>query len=583
MVCFVSGPGSSSDKDFLVAFPITESLAYGKRGVITTNLLVRDRSGSERIETLKSGSTSIGRGPENDILISDLSVSRSHARIDQSGESFLIVDVDSRHGVVINGKRISKPTIIKQGDRIELGRVCIEVLTSVELTDAAFRMDPDSTATLEYDRVPLVTPDTSWDEISGDPNLQIDPVIWAKFVSFLDAVSIARPRPLTEVLESIVAHCLKIFGQADRVCLILIEKEQPVPKVACQRNSSMGPVRVSQTVIRKVIETRKSFLSYNAQVEFVTKSVMEEGIFSLLCVPIIAEDITLGVLYLDTSAPGKLFNRNDLELLTIFANASAAHIEYHLLLEEAIRRRILEEEVRKAAEIQRRLLALCAPEVPGYGIHLGNIPCYAAGGDYVDTLWCGEKLFLALGDVSGKGIPAAMLTSTLQAAVHAQAMTSTDLSDIACRVNAFLHQRTSSEKFATLFLACLNADSGQLSYVNAGHCPPVILRRNRTAPERLGSTGLIIGAFPGSSYTVSETWLEPGDLLVVFTDGFFEQASPKGEEYGEDRLIEFLSQHRDSDLLSLAKELEADVMRFADDAEQQDDMTQLLVKRTLPE
>jgi len=360
---------------------------------------------------------------------------------------------------------------------------------------------------------------------------------------------------------------------------MLVENGEPVPRVACHRSTGNGPVRVSSTVVRRVLETRQSVLSYNAQLDFETRSVMEEGIFSMMCVPIIAENDTLGILYLDTASPGKLFRQGDLELLTVFSNASAAYIEHHLLLEEAIQRRILEEEMRKAAEIQRRLLALRAPDVPGYGIHLGNLPCYAAGGDYVDSMWCGEKLFLALGDVSGKGLSAAMLTSTLQAAVHAQAVTSTNLSDIAFRVNDFLHQRTSSEKFATLFLGCLEAESGRLSYVNAGHCPPIVFRRDRDEPERLDSTGLIIGAFPNSSYDVAEARLGPGDLMVVFTDGFSEQHSVSGEEYGEDRLVDFLRKRRNFDLPSLGKAMEEEVMRFADSVHQHDDMTQLLVRR----
>jgi sigma-B regulation protein RsbU (phosphoserine phosphatase) len=121
-----------------------------------------------------------------------------------------------------------------------------------------------------------------------------------------------------------------------------------------------------------------------------------------------------------------------------------------------------------------------------------------------------------------------------------------------------------------------------MSYVNAGHCPPVVFRRNLDDPDRLDSTGLIIGAFPDSSYQVAEATLGPGDLMVIFTDGFFEQRSASGEEYGEDRLIRFLGKHRDSDLPTLAKELEDEVMGFADEVEQQDDMTQLLVKRADP-
>jgi len=544
-----------------------------------TNLLIKSRDGSERIEVLKSPKALIGRGPENDIIISDLSVSRSHASIERVGQAYQIADLNSRHGVLVNGDRITDATVVKQGDRIQLGAVRVVVLPAVELTDSGFSMDPDSTATLEYDDVPLVTPQTSWDEISGDPHVDMDPVIWARFVAFLDAVSVNRHRPLPEVLESIIAHCMKIFRQSDRGCLMLLDKGKLTPKVAHHRNIGDGPVKISDTVVKRVVETRRSLLSYNAQVDFVSKSILEEGIFSVMCVPIVAENHILGVLYLDTAIPGKLFGQNDLELLTVFANASAAYIEHHMLLEDAIQRRILEEEMRKAAEIQQRLLALQAPEVPGYGVYLGNLPCFAAGGDYVDSMWCGKKLFLALGDVSGKGISAAMLTSTLQAAVHAQAMTSTDLSDIAGRVNSFMHQRTSSEKFATLFLGCLDADSGRLHYVNAGHCPPVVFRKDRDDPERLESTGLIIGAFSAASYEVEEAFLGPGDLMVVYSDGFFEQRSESGEEYGEDRLIRFLGEHRQLDLEELAQKLEEEVIQFAANADRQDDMTQLLVRR----
>ncbi len=343
-------------------------------------------------------------------------------------------------------------------------------------------------------------------------------------------------------------------------------------------------MEVSQTVVQQVATTRDSVMSSNAQADqrlAAAQSVVMQGICSVMCVPLVSDEEVLGVLYVDTHSPIQTFTSAHLKIFTALGNIAAGHIMRQRLMTENIRQRVLDEQMRAAADTQQRLLQVELPDVPGYSFHLDNRPCLECGGDYVDLLQCGDQLLLVLGDVCGKGIGAALLMATLQAGVHAQAQASSDVLEITRRVNAYLHQHTSPDKFVTLFLACLDPASGRLTYVNAGHDPPLVARQGQTTPERLPSTGLLVGAVDDVLYQaeVAETMLAPGDMLVVFTDGLHEPESPTGEAFGEERLIGFLMEHRHRPAGEMADATVDAVLEFAADHAQQDDMTQLIVKR----
>jgi sigma-B regulation protein RsbU (phosphoserine phosphatase) len=557
-----------------------------------TQLIIKPPSEPSTTEALSADTVTIGRLPENDIAILDKSVSRSHARLERIAERYRIVDLGSRNGVVVNDQRITEPTFLASGDRILLGDVEIEVQVSrqtpaLKLGDTAFEMSPGATMILSREDLPEdLAASLTADEDTIEKEKSVEP---GKLLAFFEEVThaVIEQRASEEVLEEIVRHSLDIMSEADRGCLILREQDELKPRVALNRSGRVTQMELSQTVVRRVAETRDSVLSFNAQEDrrfSATESVVIQGICSVMCVPLVTDGEVLGALYLDTLSPVHRFTPGELKLFTALGNIAAGHIMRQRLLEENIERRVLAEQVKAAAATQRRLLEVEVPDIPGYEFHLDNRPCLHVGGDYVDLLPCEGRIVLVLGDVCGKGIDAAILMATLQAGVHAQASTSTDVKEMATQVNEFLFRRTAPEKFVTLFISCLDPATGRLTYVNAGHDRPAVVRAARGGKrevDRLESTGPMVGAFNEPIFTaqVEETTLEPGDLLVVFTDGLHEAERPDGEDFSEARLVEHFVANAELPAHDLAEATVDTVKAFTAGAEQQDDMTQLIVKR----
>ncbi len=546
-----------------------------------TTLLIRSPLGDVRRQRVEADTLSIGRAQGSDITIVDPSVSRLHARLVRHDGSLTIVDAGSRNGTVVNERRIAAPTPVYPGDRILLGDVELELVddkpASIRMSNAAFQPSPDATQVL---RRGDASDDLSVLEDSARSTAVSDT---AKLLTFFEAVTqaVIEQRPFEDVLEAIVLHSLEIMAEADRACLILVDDETLTPRIARQRGGQEVTMDVSQTIVQRVYESQDALLSVNAQEDQrlkATESVFAHGICSVMCVPMIAQNQVLGALYLDTLSSLKQFTFDQLRIFAALGNIAAGHLERQQLMQETMRRQVLVEQMKAAALTQARLLQVELPEVDGYAFHVANRPCLEVGGDYVDIIPTEHGLILVLADVCGKGIDAAILMATLKAGVNAHSGIHADVQAVAERVNAFLVEHTATDKFATMFLARLDPASGVLDYVNAGHDPPVIARASGTI-DRLDSTGVMVGAFRSPPLDSGRALLEAGDLLAVYTDGFHEIANPAGEQFSEERLVQWIAAHRADPLATFAVSLEATVLEFAEGAKQQDDMTQLLAAR----
>jgi phosphoserine phosphatase RsbU/P len=538
--------------------------------------------GATREEQLKRDQVRIGRSPENDIAIHDPSVSRLHATIERTPEGFLIQDLGSRNGVMVNGQRIQTPTRITEGDEIQLGDVTLKLRggPDVTLTDAPFGGRVDTTTVIAYEPPPegagpLLVP-------AGDERPNTESLL-TFFQEVTNAVIAARP--FDDVLLEIVRQLLTVLPEADRACLLLKEGTpgELRPRVALHRSGRETSMNVSRTIVRRVNETLDSVLSLNAQQDtrFIgTESLVIQGTCSVMCVPLVIDAQAIGVLYVDTLSPFKQFDRDQLRLFTALGNIAAGHIQRQRLLEEAILRRAYERELSQAAEIQRRLLAVEPVSREGYAFFAANQPCLAVGGDYFDLIDCGERgVVLAIGDVCGKGMGAAILMSNLQATVRAEVRAGGDPKSIGERLNASLYASTSADKFVTLFLGVLEPETGRLTYVNAGHDAPLLLRRGSKTCEELGATGLVSGILPDAPLSAASVVLGPGDLLYGYTDGLREAQSPDGDEFSAERLMDRLVAHRELPAPEIAGQMTAEVRQFTQGGEPQDDMTQLVVRR----
>jgi len=245
---------------------------------------------------------------------------------------------------------------------------------------------------------------------------------------------------------------------------------------------------------------------------------------------------------------------------------------------ERLLRRI-EQDLAQAADIQKRLLPSGAPRFEGFDIAGTNIPCYEVGGDYYDFLPIdADRLGVVIADVSGKGMSAALLMASLRAALLAEIHPGFDVAAMAARLNDFVHRSTDSSGYITFFFGELDRRSGELRYVNAGHNPPFVSRRpGEVAP--LGVSGFPLGMFPAVSYEPGSVRLEPGDVMVLFTDGIPEARNGEGRQYAEERLRDLAAGHRGLAAADLCRKVLEDVGGFAAAGQPCDDITLVVVKR----
>ncbi|MDZ7771152.1 MAG: PP2C family protein-serine/threonine phosphatase [Balneolaceae bacterium] len=274
------------------------------------------------------------------------------------------------------------------------------------------------------------------------------------------------------------------------------------------------------------------------------------------------------------------YSASDYNFLRSLGNLALLSIQKTYLLEERIEKERLEEELGIAKSIQQGLLPDPIPSCESLDIAAANISSHQVGGDYYDILETpGDELLFAIGDVTGKGIPAALLMANLQAMLHVLLPVDITLSEASGRVNDIIFSNTPSDKFITFFWGAIDPESRRLRYVNAGHNPPVWLRSGAGEVEELSEGGLILGAMPTMQpYEEGRVQLSSGDLLVFYTDGVTEAMNPAlDEEYGEERLYDCIKTNRDKEANALLQAIVDDINRFSEDI-QYDDVTLIVVR-----
>jgi len=298
-----------------------------------------------------------------------------------------------------------------------------------------------------------------------------------------------------------------------------------------------------------------------------------------LLVPLAVSGRVIGLFALPGKPGGEPYALHEVQLLTIVAGQAAMQLENTRLYEEEVTKQKLEEEMRLARAIQSRLLPAEIPRPRGIQIDAVNLSSKAVSGDYYDMIERADgKLVLIIADVSGKGMPASLLASNLQASLRAQSDICDSPAQILDRVNRQLHAATDSMHFATVFLGFLDPDARTLVYSSGGHDAPVLLRADGTL-RRLEEGGLPVGAFDFGIYAEEEVVLADGDLLLMYTDGLTETKSPDGEdEYGPERLCAFLREHGDLDVGELLPRIDRELQQFRGRREAEDDITLIALK-----
>ena len=518
-----------------------------------------------RVIPIDKPSLTIGRRTESDVRLVGSDVSREHAEIAREDGHLVLRDRGSRYGTFVNGAPVTEHRLT-HGDRVQFGRTGgAEV---VFLTEASLSASGTSSAGTAV----------------GDIR---------QMATLLEGLrALGSGRVLDEVLVLVLDAAIGVTG-AERGFIMLAGDDGALDlKLARARGRVTLPGNRFDTS-RKIPEDVFATGELRVVADLLDGDLAQDhrgtvalGIRHVLCTPLrlvryldrpdmAPEAKAIGVLYLDSREKGQLLSAATRSALDTLANEAGVAIENARLYRATLEKAKIEHELRVAAEIQRSLL----PEGRRDGVHFhamgASLPSRSIGGDFFEYIDTDDgSIGVVVGDVAGKGPAAALLTAKIQGLFSAQVGGNSPATAMRL-VNTGLLKRQVDARYATVFFATLSAD-GALKYCNAGHNPPIVVSASGVRP--LEGSGMPVGLFSGATYSDEDTRLEPGDVLVVYSDGVTEALNLAGEEYGDARLAEVTAAHRAAPLDQLLQGIITSVQSFANGASQSDDVTVLVLR-----
>ena len=398
------------------------------------------------------------------------------------------------------------------------------------------------------------------------------------------ATAIASTQALDQITNLIVKKCVKHLKVEQGSIQLVDEKnfENPFHTMIRVKDSqrNIEALRFDQQISNQMLATKKPIIinKFHHKEKIALQNSTEIKVKSLLSVPMIIKGKMIGILSLFNKESNSGFTEADQRLLSIIAAQSANVIENSRLFEEEQKLKLIQKEINVASEIQKNLLPREIPPIKNYDIYAVNMPAWEVGGDYYDFIKISEtKTAIALGDVSGKGLPAAMLMANLQATLRGQLLFSSCVKDCIERANNLLHKSTSVSKFVTLFFGVLDTDVNTFTYCNAGHNIPIFLQGGKR--DDLNKGGIILSWKENANYEEEEIIFEKGSVLCVYSDGVTEAKNKNEEEFGEERLFDLINKKSDLTSQHLVTEILIDLNKFAAGTSQSDDITLLIIKR----
>ncbi|HET7291628.1 MAG TPA: SpoIIE family protein phosphatase [Vicinamibacteria bacterium] len=505
----------------------------------------------------------LGRSRSADLTILDQYLSRRHARFFVDGDEWLIEDMGSHNPTLLNERPLSGPTRVQPGDILRLGA-----------THVAIETGPIKTETHGIFKSALqVAAQQAVQEAQRDqPALNR----LTERLKLLNEVhrALAGPISLEALLELILDRAFSHL-KPEEAAILLKDPSGELARAASRRLPGAEDFLYSKSLIREVTEKRMAALVEDASADerFAgSESIEASGIRSLVAAPLLdSAEGCLGMIVLNSRLHVKRFAEEDLELLVSLASAAAMRIRNITLAEEAARHLVFEKELDLAREVQMSMLPREFPKRSEFELAATLKTARAVGGDLYDFVADGERLWLLLGDVSGKGFPAALLMAVTKTLFRALVQVEASPAAVLTAMNRELSRDNESGMFVTAFAACLELRSGELLFSNAGHNRPYVLRDG--APARVEeAAGTALGVVAGLTYPAGRLRLEPGSVLYLYTDGVTEALEPGREQYSEARLEACL---REVATLSARRIVEASlaaVQAFSGTAPQSDDI-----------
>ncbi|MEA2164082.1 MAG: phosphoserine phosphatase RsbU/P [Thermoanaerobaculia bacterium] len=530
-------------------------------------------------QQLQGSAVSIGRASDCSIPIKDRYLSRKHAEIIAERGAWILKDCGSANGTYLNGSRMERDHPLRTGDRIRLGDTEIVFETAEHNTDrmlAVADTSPNMTISIPVNEI---------EQPGEQPGGKADTGDLAKLKTLnLLARELIEDRPTEELFGFIVDRVLE-HTQASRAALGLLGpdgKSFVNVEVRRQDRTDSSELRISHTVLSEVVEEKKALAFMDVSVDEKlsrAQSIIMQGIRSILCAPLMIGDAVVGVLYVDYLFTQRKIEEDDVRLVAQIARFAAIKLETTRLREEAIQKRIMDEELKTASVIQRGLLPPAPAGIDGYTFSGANRPCRTVSGDYFDFVQRPNgRMYFVIADVSGKGITAGLMMAGLQASFRIFCKNDPTPAELVSQLNDALKDTLPQSKFVTLFLGRLDLATGVIEYANAGHTPPLWLRKD--AVEELGDTDLVLGIVTRAEFRAHKLQLAPGDALVLFTDGVTEAEDEDGSDLGSlDHVTTRLAPMHGEDAEALTAAIESVVLDHMGDAPLADDVTLVVVSR----
>lgn len=504
-------------------------------GVFPTLVFVQGNE--QRVINLDHSPFSVGRKVDKDLVIADPRVSRDHAVIVSENGGFCVVDQGSKHGTFVNGERVQRRAL-ERNDRLEFG-----------VRDVAYVIFNPQHATTNSAREFL-------SQISG-MHISDETTDLEKLVLFLEA---ARKLNTVGVLDEILMTLLDVTLKLTRAerGFVFIKNEQGQLRMAAGRNSKgellLEDTTISHSILEDALKSNSEFVltDTSRSVDLSGRqSIVAYDLRTVICVPLRKPQVqttrgaeaaapallgeAMGALYVDSRFTSRDISSVSNDILHAIATEAASLIENARLVQTEESAKRYQQELAIAASIQQRLMAVTIPEVPFARLAGRNLSCKEIGGDFFDAVNTTEGLNVVLADVSGKGVSAALLASTLQGMIYSQLAAGMPLTDIVTAVNHFFTHKHIGEKYATLILVRVSPN-GELEYVNCGHVPPLVVSAGQV--QRPEHANVPVGLIPDAEYQSARLQLRTGDRLVLVTDGVTEAENGRGEFFEDSRLEE---------------------------------------------
>lgn len=485
----------------------------------------------EHFFTISADSTSIGRAPDQDLVLKEAYVSRRHALITRQNGYFELIDQKSSHGTFLNGQRVEQARL-KTGDALQFG----------SLNAATFRFllpaNASDSPSLATDLLSALSVFAPTDRSIPQPARELE-----KLSFLLNAArQLNAGGAITDVFRALLQLSIQLTG-VERGFVFLLEGEEM--RLALGLRSDGSTVEedssVSRRAMQKAIESdSKFFLSDTLADDSAAgwASVLANSIRSIYCIPLrkhispAEPNRLLGILYLDSQIGAGSMSEIDHQVLDTLATEASTLLHNALLADTELRARQAAEELAIAASIHSGLMCITLPSLDYAHLRARSLPCHAIGGDFYDAVALDDCLCIAIADVSGKGVPASIVAATLQGIIHALLLTGQSLPEIAGLVNRFLCTRQVG-KYATMILLKV-FPNGCVEYMNCGHIPPLLITAQGT--RYLEEGNLIVGIIAEATYAAHQISLQPGDRILLTTDGITEIEDKAGQQIGIDGL-----------------------------------------------